>query len=79
MWTVVFNLLLLAFSVLVISKIKSYFNQKQGERLIQEIDADFAEEFPSLENSESEIGDDFLDWAEGLQRENENDKNQSVI
>jgi len=79
MWTVVLNLLLFGLTVLVILKIKSYFNQKKRVRLNQEIDADFAEEFPSLENSESEIGDDFLDWAEGLQRENENDKNQSVI
>jgi len=79
MWTVVLNLLLLGLTVLVILKIKSYFNQKKRERLNQEIDLDFAEEFPNIENLEPDIGDDFLDWAEGLQRENENDKNQSVI
>jgi hypothetical protein len=79
MWTVVLNLLLLGLTVLVILKIKSYFNQKKRERLNQEIDVDFAEEFPNIENLEPDIGDDFLDWAEGLQRENENDKNQSVI
>ena len=79
MWTVVLNLLLFGLTVLVILKIKSYFNQKKRVRLNQEIDADFAEEFPNIENLEPDIGDDFLDWAEGLQRENENDKNQSVI
>ena len=79
MWTVVLNLLLFGLTVLVIFKIKSYFNQKKRERLNQEIDLDFAEEFPNIENLEPDIGDDFLDWAEGLQRENENDKNQSVI
>jgi len=79
MWTVVLNLLLLGLTVLVILKIKAYFNQKKRERLNQEIDLDFAEEFPNIENLEPDIGDDFLDWAEGLQRENENDKNQSVI
>jgi hypothetical protein len=79
MWTVVLNLLLFGLTLLVILKIKSYFNQKKRERLNQEIDVDFAEEFPNIENLEPDIGDDFLDWAEGLQRENENDKNQSVI
>ena len=79
MWTVVLNLLLFGLTVLVILKIKSYFNQKKRERLNQEIDLDFAEEFPNIEHLEPDIGDDFLDWAEGLQRENENDKNQSVI
>ena len=79
MWTVVLNLLLFGLTVLVILKIKAYFNQKKRERLNQEIDVDFAEEFPNIENLEPDIGDDFLDWAEGLQRENENDKNQSVI
>jgi len=79
MWTVVLNLLLFGLTVLVILKIKSYFNQKKRVRLNQEIDLDFAEEFPNIENLEPDIGDDFLDWAEGLQRENENDKYQSVI
>ena len=79
MWTVVLNLLLLGLTVLVILKIKSYFNHKKRERLNQEIDVDFAEEFPNIENLEPDIGGDFLDWAEGLQRENENDKYQSVI
>ena len=72
MWTVAFSCLLLAFCFLLVLKVKSYFGQSHQNRLEQEIEADLAEEFPHLKNLDTEQEEDFLDWAEGLQPEEEN-------
>ena len=74
MWTVAFSCLLLAFGLLIVLKLKSYFGQSHQNRLEQEIEADLAEEFPHLKNLDAEQEEDFLDWAEGLQPEEENAK-----
>ena len=77
MWTVAFSCLLLAFCFLLVLKLKSYFGQSHQNRLIEEIEADFAEEFPHLKNLDTEQEEDFLDWVEGLQHEEETAKRKT--
>lgn len=77
MWTVAFSILLLALVFFIILKLKSHFRHSNQNRLIEEIEADLAEEFPHLKNLDTEQEEDFLDWVEGLQLEEETAKRKT--
>ena len=77
MWTVAFSILLLALVFFIILKLKSHFRHSNQNRLIEEIEADLAEEFPHLKNLDTEQEEDFLDWVEGLQHEEETTKRKT--
>jgi len=77
MWTVAFSILLLALVFFIILKLKSHFRHSNQNRLIEEIEADLAEEFPQLKNLDTEQEEDFLDWVEGLQLEEETAKRKT--
>lgn len=77
MWTVAFSILLLALVFFIILKLKSHFRHSNQNRLIEEIEADLAEEFPHLKNLDTDQEEDFLDWVEGLQLEEETAKRKT--
>jgi len=77
MWTVAPSILLLALVFFIILKLKSHFRHSNQNRLIEEIEADLAEEFPHLKNLDTEQEEDFLDWVEGLQHEEETAKRKT--
>jgi hypothetical protein len=77
MWTVAFSILLFALVFFIILRLKAYFRQSHQVRLIEEIEADLAEEFPHITNLDTLQEEDFLDWAEGLQQDKGNAKKDS--
>ena len=71
MWTILFSILLLFFSVFLIIIVKRFIKERRMLRLEREIENDLKEDFKDHTTIASGESDEFLNWLEDLQSEND--------
>ena len=71
MWTILFSILLLFFSVFLIIIVKRFIEERRMLRLEREIENDLKEDFTDPATIASGESDEFLNWLEDLQSEND--------
>ena len=71
MWTILFSILLLFFSVFLIIIVKRFIEERRMLRLEREIENDLKEDFTDPATIPSGESDEFLNWLEDLQSEND--------